>query len=1350
MTDPYAKLTAAAHSGAFGLGNKRAPTPAQVRAGNYPKGCMRLHGLAFTIETPMFTPRTGKADGEPWSIVCMANYGYLNGYTGADGDAFDVYVGPTPESTLVVVVNQVKKDRTFDEHKAVLGFHDVDGAITAYRNSYERGWQGMGSYVACSVKQFKAWLKSGDLTRPLEAADLIQDEVTPMTGAVVAWGDDNLPAGMSLGEVMYGLRRNDPDKLLLDSATMADITEELSDGNMLDAMVIEYAQFERKANQLLRVMKAAAATVKVDAVEVSQPFKNRGTTQVAMLFTMSDGQSVSVFFHNPDSTPNRLTATDELVSWKWVLNKKDITVVVAPERGQDINPRQVARRIMTLVEKNSVKFIKASGASAESAAKIEELKGQVQSKAAELQGLDQQVADLQAKVDKLPAPVTSTGTGTTTDVIAAKASEYAEQYLAQADGIAEKIKAFGGTAMTREEFMAQVASGDLTGFTLDVLTAKLAEYKADLEAVKSGKKSGRAVVGKGGTKKNAIEWLSTAIAETQAAIESGGILSTINASNYLSQVSEMLRTLEAQQTAGVDNQDHGNGADDAEAQKIARLLEMLAGARTRLAAMTPTDAYYGNLAKDIADMAKQLWDAGYRGPEAAAAPIDRTTWDEAVTQALAGLLGADYGDAAGVVEGQQALADAQYLAGTTPDVAAQLIQQAATGAAQPDMLGDDPALRDNRTGLEKLTAALTAGDPMGALGVLDAIDDVDALRELVLKAGFSLSASRTKDEILSGVGRDLVSAAKAKVDGFGLRELKKAQEAVPAVSTSSTILEDYKDVAALGSATVLSVGSENVYFDKDGKQYMTKLLNTDDFESKVGEVVDLSGVADPASDDSGEIEPEGRENTVKTAKGTKVVTGFKVIDAKNLIISHESDGTANPDYPSELQPRDRARATSQAWVQKTARNLDPDSLGRTNRADSGAPIVGKDRVVESGNGRAMAIREAYRIGKADEYREWLLEHADYFKVSASKIQSMKAPVLVRVRVSAVDRAEFAVEANQDDKLAMTATEKARSDAKRLDTAMMAKLADGDLTSAANRDFVSAFLQSLGDAEAAQYMTTDGRPTASLINRVQAALFAGAYSDDRLLELTADSSKPEIANIVSALNMAAPDFMRAKELDVAGAEAAGEKVTDSLELSLDQEAVNAIISATNMLRKAKDSGLGLEEFLRQGDMFGDIDPSVAAMAMFISKNNRSAKRLGAAFKAMAQFVESEARRKQTASLFGDAPASFADIVKAANAELEKEFGEGVFAIEQNDLFSQPAAQPPAEPTNTDEKDTALQTAKAYLDSIIDGSADLGDPDSVMKELERIYAAFGEGELSGLFADAAEAYSQHALKATAEAF
>jgi len=85
--------------------------------------------------------------------------------------------------------------------------------------------------------------------------------------------------------------------------------------------------------------------------------------------------------------------------------------------------------------------------------------------------------------------------------------------------------------------------------------------------------------------------------------------------------------------------------------------------------------------------------------------------------------------------------------------------------------------------------------------------------------------------------------------------------------------------------------------------------------------------------------PDGDDNTVKTAKGTKVSTGFAVIEANKLIVSHDNQGNENPEYPYELQPRDRKRAESVAWVLKTAKNLDVDSLGKTRRADSGAPII---------------------------------------------------------------------------------------------------------------------------------------------------------------------------------------------------------------------------------------------------------------------------------------------------------------------------------------------------------------------------------------------------------------------------
>lgn len=1254
MTDVFSNLQSAAHAGAFGVGSTASPTPAQIRAGNYAKGSFRMHGLRITIETPMYQSRRGKADGVPWSITCMAHYGYVNGTKGADGDAVDVFVGPAPESLRVFVVNQLAKDGSFDEHKVLLGFTDQEQACTAYTNSYEKGWTGLGSVAACTIKQFKYWLRHGDLSQPLspELPNIPKDEALSMTDVLTRWGADYLPVGETVGAVLYQLRRADALNLMMDSATLADVSESLGDGGeMLDAMVIEYKQFERKAAQLLRVMQAATAQVKAVSVEVSKPFKNRGTTQVAMLFAMDDGQSVSVFFHNPDSTPNKLMPADELISWKWVLNKLDITAVVAPERGQDLNPRVVARRIMALVQKNSVKFIKANEGKAERSAALEAQKAAVEAKTTELADLDSQIVELQAKLEqKKAAPVEP--------VVAPKAptaDEFNEAYPAWETAMIEALALLMG-----------ISDGDAQGVAMaqDDLVSQLHVDKKTPEA--AAQAVANAAKGEG-LPPVSVQSIILDDYASVAALGTAVVLSTGSENVYLVK----------------DGQ-----------QYMTKLLN--------------PDAYESKVG-EVVDL------SGVVDPSAVPG-IDE---ESAVLQGPAGPV---------------TVAKTKYV-----DTGEWGVSWASTHIATAASKAEGVAIAERviASGADNIADMRAVAAPATA-----EVEPDEATTETLNEVARRL----VPDEFVADIDPDGFTAIAA--DGYGIRLRPSAGGRM---LSAYIIKPGVNGQESLGAGT-LENGIEPAVTAALGTALMF-------IEKWRNEKPALPPVLDD-SEDTGAIKAEGRENTVKTAKGTKVVTGFKVIEAKNLVISHEADGTVNPDYPAEIQPRDRARATSQAWVQKTARNLDPDSLGRTQRADSGAPIVGSDRVVESGNGRAMSVREAYRIGQADEYREWLLENAEYFGVDPAKIQRMKAPVLVRVRKTDVNRVEFAVESNQDDKLAMTATEKARSDAKRLDTAMLSKLADGDLNSAANRDFVAAFLQSLGDAEAAQYLTSDGRPTSSLISRLQAALFAGAYSDDRLLEMTADQAKPEIANIVSALNSAAPDFMRAKEQDRIGAERAGEQVTDSLELSLNQEAVNAIIGATNVLRQAKEAGMGLDEFLRQGDMFGGTDPAVAAMAVFISANNRSAKRMSMAFKAMAQFVESENVRKQTAGLFGDEPASFTDIVGAANRKLEQEYGEGMFAIDQTDMFNQlPPVSPPApevppvtEPQEPQEPsaDDALQKAKAYLDDIIGGTTDLGSPGDVLKELERIYAAYGEDSLSELFVEASDAFRDYALKATAGAF
>jgi len=239
------------------------------------------------------------------------------------------------------------------------------------------------------------------------------------------------------------------------------------------------------------------------------------------------------------------------------------------------------------------------------------------------------------------------------------------------------------------------------------------------------------------------------------------------------------------------------------------------------------------------------------------------------------------------------------------------------------------------------------------------------------------------------------------------------------------------------------------------------------------------------------------------------------------------------------------------------------------------------------------------------------------------------------------------------------------------------------------------------------MTSSGKPTSSLIARMQAAIFAKAYNDDRLLELTADSAKPEIANILNALNTAAPDFVLAAEYNKDEHEKATRDLTTSIKTSLSKQSTNAIIEAINVLNDANNHKMTVEEFINQNDLFGGVSPDVAAMALFIKNNNRSAKRMGVAFKEMADFIKREGEHSQSDDLFGDNnPAEFKDIITAVNRKLEKEYGEGEFLIKNDDLFDlkrEPEPTPenaPIDPDATKYNDKELKPPRnKYAESLL---------------------------------------------------
>ncbi len=137
------------------------PTEAQKEAGNYKKGHVKIDGYDVTIENPKGSVRRGTdASGKQWEQEMQNTYGYIRGTEGVDGDHIDVFFSDDPSQGDVFVVDQVNKDGSFDEHKVMYGFPDIESARKAYLSNYEDGWQGLGAITPVSKEEFKKWIDS--------------------------------------------------------------------------------------------------------------------------------------------------------------------------------------------------------------------------------------------------------------------------------------------------------------------------------------------------------------------------------------------------------------------------------------------------------------------------------------------------------------------------------------------------------------------------------------------------------------------------------------------------------------------------------------------------------------------------------------------------------------------------------------------------------------------------------------------------------------------------------------------------------------------------------------------------------------------------------------------------------------------------------------------------------------------------------------------------------------------------------------------------------------------------------------------------------------------------------------
>ena len=363
-----------------------------------------------------------------------------------------------------------------------------------------------------------------------------------------------------------------------------------------------------------------------------------------------------------------------------------------------------------------------------------------------------------------------------------------------------------------------------------------------------------------------------------------------------------------------------------------------------------------------------------------------------------------------------------------------------------------------------------------------------------------------------------------------------------------------------------------------------------------------------------------------TPEGQEVQAQWDVVDASDLVTSNTDNFTINPDFPSSRQPRDRTRASSQQQVNDIASKLQPNLLGESPDVSTGAPFVGaNDNVVDSGNGRTMAIRRVYQEGseKAQAYRQFVNEQAGKFGLDTDAINMMQSPVLVRRNISDMNRDEFARAANKPTAARMSSTEQATSDAKNLpDASLLSFDGEGSMSLYQSQKYLKNFIAGLPKTEQGSLMDDKGALSREGKSRIEAAIVQDAYNNPRLVSAISEKLDNDTTNVLRAVTDKAPQISQIN---------ASIRTGDVYENTLARD----IADATQAYMDIKNSEQDVDDYLQQDSLFDDgLTDGAKEILGVLSDNRRSAKAIGKYIQERINQVTGRGNPKQGGLSFDD--------------------------------------------------------------------------------------------------------------------
>ncbi|WP_298374420.1 hypothetical protein [Azospirillum sp.] len=375
--------------------------------------------------------------------------------------------------------------------------------------------------------------------------------------------------------------------------------------------------------------------------------------------------------------------------------------------------------------------------------------------------------------------------------------------------------------------------------------------------------------------------------------------------------------------------------------------------------------------------------------------------------------------------------------------------------------------------------------------------------------------------------------------------------------------------------------------------------------------------------------PLDKPQAVFDADGQRVMVRYELADADRLVTSHRDDLSINPEFPADLQPRERDRLASHEQIRNIAANLEPERLGLSSDAATGAPIVGGDDVVDSGNGRVLSLRRA-----AAEFPDNAASYRAFVANLGFDVSRHQNPILIRRRLTdltAEERTRFTVAAQKSAVLDLSATERAIADARTIDR-ILPLHEGGDVGLARNAPFVRGFVDSLPQADQGGVLAGDGQLSRDGKRRVENALLARAFDDADLLGRMIETDDDNSRAIAGALLDVAPLWARMRADVAAGRIAPGVDATDDL------------LEAVRLIRDARASGKPLNHLLSQIDAFRRPSPATELFLDAMLRGKGTASR-DAVASALTRYVDEAGKSSPDADLFGTAPPTREDLLRA---------------------------------------------------------------------------------------------------------